>query len=521
MFFSISAFANVTNLINNLEGYLPKGKGQILMIDNDIVLVDLGTEKNIFPGVILDVKKPGKKILHPITGEVLGVTTKRIGSIQIMNVYSNYSEARILDKVADFNIGDYVVIQPTLPVNIEYYNIDSKSTQRIEQAINNRKRFKIDNTSPFSLKFFEDANSNISLSFYYYDKLLTSFYSTNLIIDVKGNSFNKKIIDFDKGYEFITVCKLDGLNNYLLLADRFSVDIFNLDGKPYDKFKSIDRKFKEIISLDCDDVNGNGKEEIFISVSNNGNGAKSFIYEKGDTNFKLLKENFPFVIRTLVSNDNKITIVQRLTRDGKFIGNINYLAFTGDYIRGNDIENTKNYSIYGIGFGDVNNDKSLDIIRVNNNLALEIYSNKEKIYSSFEKFGDSSFYFTMKDAVKAEKTSDSERDDLPDADIIKSRIYKKDRIFILKNGNIFASKISNSSIIQSFEKSFSKILTLSSFNGSTLNNKWSSEDFGKDLSDYYIIKNGDKYSVFVITTKDGFGFFTKSTSKLVILNDVF
>ena len=71
-------------------------KGYVVeKLDHKIVL-DLG-KGSAFVGEVFEVIKEGKKLVHPVTGEVLGTTEEAVGKVRITEVKDKFSFAEILE----------------------------------------------------------------------------------------------------------------------------------------------------------------------------------------------------------------------------------------------------------------------------------------------------------------------------------------------------------------------------------------------------------------------------------------
>ena len=70
--------------------------GLVIMPINDKYMVDLDARNNLRIGDILTVVSPGRKILHPVTKEVVGTVVEPIGFLQVTRILSGYSYAEAL-----------------------------------------------------------------------------------------------------------------------------------------------------------------------------------------------------------------------------------------------------------------------------------------------------------------------------------------------------------------------------------------------------------------------------------------
>ena len=71
-------------------------EGVVVMPINDEYIIDLDARDNLAIGDILTLVTPGKKILHPVTKEVIGSVDNVVGFLQVTRIYSGYSYARVL-----------------------------------------------------------------------------------------------------------------------------------------------------------------------------------------------------------------------------------------------------------------------------------------------------------------------------------------------------------------------------------------------------------------------------------------
>lgn len=518
--FASSGFCVDYTIINDFVNYIDNDTGYVVSVEDDgTILTDMGTNKNAFEGMRFNIYKHGKQVVHPITGEVIAETKVNIGEIVLETVFDKYSVARVINKSDEILPGYYLKLKTPIELNIQFFDMDPSTQKEIENEINRKNLFKIDKNSPFTLNIFSDGIYGLTLEFLYFDKMISKFYSSNLRIEIAKE--NLKLANHDiegKGYIHMAVCQVDGSGrNYLVLADDKYVDIYKLNNLKPVYFKSIKEKFNDIVSLDCDDLNLNKKDEIFISVSDKGRGVKSYVYEYDDNNnFKELKGNFPFLVRSVHINGKKQLVIQRLTKDGKFIGDISFLEYNGDYVKGDDIKNTSGFSIFGFGIGDLNGDSLAELIRINDKSLIEIYSpDGDKLYVSREEFGDTKSYFTMR---KKYVDKFANKEEIPDKfREISSRIYIRDRVFITKSGTIITGKnVKIDNLLPTFEKYVNKMISANIFENNMLRTVWTSENLGSNVFDFYAIEEGDTVQLFILSSQTG-GFLKSSNSKVIYL----
>lgn len=79
--------------------------GLVLSIKEDMLYFDLGSDDGVRAGDMYTIYKEGKMLIHPVTGEVLGVEEETIGSIKVTAVKPNYAVGQIKNNKCDIKAG--------------------------------------------------------------------------------------------------------------------------------------------------------------------------------------------------------------------------------------------------------------------------------------------------------------------------------------------------------------------------------------------------------------------------------
>lgn len=95
---STEAAHKVLDQMNNLNPL----SGTIISISDEMVYFDLGIDDGVKLGDVYTVYKEGKMLIHPVTGEVLGVEEDTIGTIEILEVRPNYAVGKIKKTKSSF-----------------------------------------------------------------------------------------------------------------------------------------------------------------------------------------------------------------------------------------------------------------------------------------------------------------------------------------------------------------------------------------------------------------------------------
>lgn len=76
----------------------PLLEGLIIQKNGEVILVDLGSNKNIKPDMGLILFREGEEIKHPVSGALLGSESIELGAAKVENVYDEFARATITDK---------------------------------------------------------------------------------------------------------------------------------------------------------------------------------------------------------------------------------------------------------------------------------------------------------------------------------------------------------------------------------------------------------------------------------------
>jgi len=76
----------------------PLLEGLIIKKEGEVILIDLGNNKNIKPDMGLILFREGEQIKHPVSGAFLGSESIELGVAKVDNVYDEFARATITDK---------------------------------------------------------------------------------------------------------------------------------------------------------------------------------------------------------------------------------------------------------------------------------------------------------------------------------------------------------------------------------------------------------------------------------------
>jgi opacity protein-like surface antigen len=96
MLMSVSAFAGVVEKVE--EDFAPASGVVVMAAGSNEYIIDLDASTGVAVGDLLAVVEEGEQIVHPVTKKVIGTLDKTLAVLQVSQVKTGYSYARVLEK---------------------------------------------------------------------------------------------------------------------------------------------------------------------------------------------------------------------------------------------------------------------------------------------------------------------------------------------------------------------------------------------------------------------------------------
>ncbi len=125
----------LAELPEQLKKDFAPSSGIIIMPVGDKYLVDLDASSNLQEGDILTLVMPGEKIIHPVTQKVIGTLDIVKGFLQVTQIKSGYSYAKLLTAGITPEKGDQVKRFEQVPVRLESSQPDSELAIELKQGL--------------------------------------------------------------------------------------------------------------------------------------------------------------------------------------------------------------------------------------------------------------------------------------------------------------------------------------------------------------------------------------------------
>ena len=442
--------ATLDRIVSQIESLYPPLEGYVIAVEGSGLTLDLKLGMPVKKGDRLKLIRYGRDLFHPVTKKKVGRKETDLGEVEILEVRKDFSHARSLDPTAlpkegdgvrsPFNKLAFIVAPPNIKPEKK---IDTDRLRlNLEKKLNQHPRFEvpafdfglwmadkklneISVLKPGNLRRLKrkiDADliliSNVrtikgkmALSYKLVSakdgslqkqaKVLSGELPTKKAGRERGagpqNSFDNKkkffqfvnkeqfpyeLVDFDVGD--VTG---DGVNEYILI-DSYRVMVYRQQKGRLKKIgqKHLDKKFNHFLGVDVGDINGNGRDEIFVT-NQKGDKLESFALElqRGKKRLKHVWKNANLYFRIIHPFGEKPTLLSQSPGfETPFLGPIKKVVFKNRrYIQGRkinspDIHGT-HFILYGLTQADLSGNKKKDTVILDNHYHLRVYSPNGKI----------------------------------------------------------------------------------------------------------------------------------------------
>ncbi|UCD77543.1 MAG: VCBS repeat-containing protein [Desulfobacterales bacterium] len=179
-----------------------------------------------------------------------------------------------------------------------------------------------------------------------------------------------------------------------------SVIIFRSNGGAFQRVAEMDAGFnKNLIAVDCADINENGKAEVFVtSLNAKRELVNSFVLEYDNTNLSKLIDDSRWYYRVASTPDRgKILLGQRPRSGNPSAGMIYEMKWQGgEYVPADPIKTPNNTNLLGLTIGNVLNEGREEAVSYKESDRIQIIdSGGQIIWNGSDRLGGSMLYYNL------------------------------------------------------------------------------------------------------------------------------
>ena len=135
-----SAAAEIAEKITSA---FPRLSGRVIGLEGPRVILDLGADQKVAPGLELQVFREGQEFKHPYTGQTLGKLDRDVGRVRVLEVQPGFSVAEVIQQAEGTLIqqGDQVRVTSARVVlalpNVDVSDVSGTNTRSVTRDLTN------------------------------------------------------------------------------------------------------------------------------------------------------------------------------------------------------------------------------------------------------------------------------------------------------------------------------------------------------------------------------------------------
>jgi len=130
-------------IAQKISAAFPRVSGRVIALEGPRVILDLGADQKVAPGLELQVFREGQEFKHPYTGQTLGKLDRDVGRIRVLEVQPSFSVAEVIQQAEGTIVqqGDQVRVTAARVVlalpNVDATDVTGASTRSVTRDLTN------------------------------------------------------------------------------------------------------------------------------------------------------------------------------------------------------------------------------------------------------------------------------------------------------------------------------------------------------------------------------------------------
>ncbi|MEW6410675.1 MAG: VCBS repeat-containing protein [Nitrospirota bacterium] len=432
--------ADMSLIAKRLADYFPPVEGRVVAVVDRHLKIDVGKKAGLAKGMRLSVFRKGKEFYHPVTKQVLGRMEESLGTVEVEGISDDSAIVRRLDtsntairpgdgvritkapirlaivtaKGSDEDIINMLaeILEGTERFNIKFTpDLPQKTTKElVEESI--KKRGGTIGADAVLFVETEPTGTKIRVNTSLYwasDGTYASIYKGEVdLAALKRLAEEESIIPLRKDHwkdiafnfraRLLVIGDFDGDGKKeVAISDGIKIKIYRPEkGELVEIWSDKDDFNNNHIALDVGDINKDGKDEIFVTNWVDGI-LSSYVIEYVDGGYKRIWEKARLFFRVLALPEKGMSLIAQESGTAEPYGGMIYEYHWKDrrYIRKDALKLPRDItSIYGFAYIDWNKTNSYQIITIDNDDYLNLYSiDGSRIWKSTERYGGATVRF--------------------------------------------------------------------------------------------------------------------------------
>ncbi len=526
--------------------YFPRAEGKVTYSGGGTIRLDIGARDGLQPGMEVFLFRPGRAIRHPVTKVILGYTEEPLGKAVVTSAGDKVCEAKVTEllvtRIIPGDTGRLSTDKARLVVAAYGKDYNERALSRMLGVLGQSGRFEMEGTVEIPAGRAVDAASagklisdkraddlitlstaptvrrdrtKVDMALYKADG--TKLMEQSGLVDMTSEVYSETVLNYplvmgehrdfyrmeDLPYRARHMCAgriTGGKTTEVALSDGHGIIIYRLDASGmHELWREASDVSETNLDLECADLNGNGRDEIYVTNMTGGR-LSSYVVEYDGKGFKRIADGLPLFFRVLnVPGKGPRLITSTLGSISPYSGVIRRYRWSGGKLkRGDELRLPRKISDpYGFALADmVPGRKGPEIVWVDDSDYVQVLDMKgHRLWKSPERYGGYDNFF--------ERAGDGHSVSVPGAG---DRGKVKGRVIVTKGPDgapvvVVTRNIPLTYITDRFKGYSGAEIYGLAWSGEALEERWSIKGIAGYLADIYLgdAVNDGRHGILILT----------------------